>query len=306
LGLPQADIDVIRTGGEPARLIRHYGRTRILFPVDFSDSCVAMAPIIERAASVTSADVTLLHVLEPPSSGFELWIRPLPEVKEDLRLAAREKLHSFLQSEFPRSPRVLVEGEAGSQIARLAREQNFDRIMMPTHANVFRQMLLGSTAAKVLNDADCPVLTTHHAETISPRPIEHREWLCAVGLQEDSKRVVRYSFESAKAFGANLTLVHVISSETRGPIEFDLEDELQTEEGKTARRQIEEFLKGIGAKAPIHIIRGPIKDSLTEAAKRFAADMLAIGRSPQSGALGRMRDLTYVVVRDAPCPVLSV
>jgi nucleotide-binding universal stress UspA family protein len=280
---------------------------RILFPVDFSDSCVAMAPIVERTASIASAEVTLLHVLEPPSSGFELRVRPLREVKGDLRLVAREKLHSFLQSEFPHSPRVLVEGEAGSQIARVAREQHFDLITIPTHANVFRRMLLGSTTAKVLNDADCPVLTTRHAETISPRPIEHREWLCAVGLQEDSKRVVRYSVESAKTFGSNLKLVHVIStSETRGPIELDLKKELQTEEGQTAHRRIEEFLKEMGAHAPIHIIRGPIKDSLTEAARRFAADILAIGRSPQSGSLGRMRDLTYVVVRDAPCPVLSV
>jgi nucleotide-binding universal stress UspA family protein len=280
---------------------------RILFPVDFSDSCVAMAPIVERAASITSAEVTLLHVLEPSYSGFELWIRPLREVKADLRVVAREKLHSFLQSEFPHSARVLVEGEAGSQIACVAREQHFDEIIMPTHANVFRRTLLGSTAAKVLNDADCPVLTTRHAETISPRPIDHREWLCAVGLQEDSKRVMRYSVELAKPVGANLTLVHVIStSETRGPIELDLGEELQTDERKTAHRRIEEFLKEIGAKAPIHIIRGPIKDSLTEAASRFAADALIIGRSPQPGSLGRMRDLTYAVVRDAPCPVLSV
>jgi nucleotide-binding universal stress UspA family protein len=280
---------------------------RILFPVDFSDACAAMTPIVERTASIASAEVTLLHVLEPPSSGFELWVRPLREAERDLRLVAREKLHSFLQSEFPYSPRVLVEGEAGSRIAQVAREHHFDLIIMPSHANVFRRMLLGSTTAKVLNDADCPVMTTRHAETISPRPIEHRKWLCAVGLQEDSKRVLRYSIESAKAFGSNLKLVHVISaSDTRGPIEIDHEEELQTEEGKTAHRRIEEFLKEMGSHAPIHIIRGPIKDSLTEAASRFAADILAIGRSPQSGSLGRMRDLTYVVVRDAPCPVLSV
>jgi nucleotide-binding universal stress UspA family protein len=280
---------------------------RILFPVDFSESCVAMAPIVERTASIASAEVTLLHVLEPPSSGFELWVRPLREVKKDLRLVAREKLHSFLHSEFPHSPRVLLEGEAGSRIAQVAREHHFDLIIMPTHANVFRRMLLGSTAAKVLNDADCPVMTTRHAQTISPRPIEHRKWLCAVGLQEDSKRVLRYSIESAKAFGSNLKLVHVIStSETRGPTELDLEDELHTKGEKAAHRRIEEFLEEMGSHAPIRIIRGPIKNSLTEAARRFAADILAIGRGPQSGSLGRMRDLTYAVVRDAPCPVLSV
>jgi nucleotide-binding universal stress UspA family protein len=280
---------------------------KILFPVDFSDSCLAMAAIVERVASITSAGITLLHVLEPSYPGFELSIRPLHDVEEDLRSVARKKLHSFLQSEFPHRARVLVEGEAGSQIAAVAREHHFDLIIMPTYAGVFRRTLLGSTTAKVLNDADCPVLTTRHAETISPRPTEHREWLCAVGLQEDSKRVVKYASESAKALGTNLTLVHVISTnETRVPIQLDLQEKLQAEERKTAHRAIEELLKEIGSQAPIHIIRGPIKDSLTQAAKRFGADILVIGRSPQSGSLGRLRDLTYAVVRDAPCPVLSV
>ena len=280
---------------------------KILFPVDFSESCKAMAPIVERAASIESAEITLLHVLEPPTSGFELLTRPLQEVQKDLRLVAREKLQGFLQSVFPKSPKVLVEGEAGSQIARVAREQHFDMIIMPTYANLFRQMLLGSTTAKVLNDADCPVLTTRHADTISPRPIEHREWLCAVALHEDSKRVVRCLVEWAKAFGANLTLVHVISTgETRGHTEFDLEEGPQSEEVKSAHRRIEGFLKEIGVRVPLHVIRGPIKDSLTEAARKFAADVLAIGRAPQPSPLGRLRDLSYVVVRDAPCPVLSV
>ncbi len=36
--------------------------------------------------------------------------------------------------------------------------------------------------AKVLNYTDGPVLTTEHAETIVPRSLEHRKWVCAIGL----------------------------------------------------------------------------------------------------------------------------
>ena len=54
----------------------------ILFPVDFSPSCDAMAPFVKRAAAMLSAKVTLLYVLEPSASGFELLTRPLPEVEE--------------------------------------------------------------------------------------------------------------------------------------------------------------------------------------------------------------------------------
>ena len=64
-------------------------------------------------------------------------------------------------------------GDAATRIAEVERERGLDLIVMPTHAGVFRRMLLGSTTAKVLNDADCPVLTTQHAETIVPRRTEH-------------------------------------------------------------------------------------------------------------------------------------
>jgi hypothetical protein len=68
-------------------------------------------------------------------------------------------------------------GDPGTRIGEIARDEEFDLIIIPTHAGRFRQMLLGSTAAKVLDDAPCPVLTTKDAETIAPRPLEHREWL---------------------------------------------------------------------------------------------------------------------------------
>jgi len=62
----------------------------------------------------------------------------------------------------------------------------------------------------------------------------------------------------------------------------------------------------VGSHAPVRIAVGPIKDALIETARSLQADGLIIGRSSQSGAQGRLRDLTYAVVRDAPCPVISV
>jgi nucleotide-binding universal stress UspA family protein len=53
-------------------------------------------------------------------------------------------------------PRVLTLGHAATEIARVAREDGFDLIIMTTHAGKFRQTLFGSTTAKVINDADCP------------------------------------------------------------------------------------------------------------------------------------------------------
>jgi nucleotide-binding universal stress UspA family protein len=284
----------------------------ILFPVDFSPSCTAMASYVKRAAAIASAKVTLLYVLEAsasPASGFELLARPLREVEEDRECVARAKLDSYLSSEYPvdDSPRLLVAGEAAARITGVAKERGFDLIVMPTHAGVFRRMLLGSTTAKVLNDADCPVLTMQHVETILPRPLEHREWVCVIGLTPDSERVLRYASQAAETFHANLSLIHAIpAAEPSQPVQLDLEERVQSMERQAARDRLRELQRAVGSHAPVSIAVGPIKGVLTEAARKLRADVLVIGRSSQPGAMGRLRDLTYAVVRDAPCPVLSV
>jgi nucleotide-binding universal stress UspA family protein len=282
----------------------------ILFPVDFSPSCIAMAAYVKRSAAIFSAKVTLVHVFDLYShDALQLYVRSLSEVAEEQRNIAQDKLDSFLKSEFPvgECPRVLLSGAAAARITQLARTDGFDLIIMPTHASLFRRTLLGSTTAKVLNDADCPVLTTQHAETISPRQLEHREWVCAIGLDSDSQRVVRYASQAAESVHANLTLVHVIpGSGPDLPVELDLEERLQSEKKEAASRRIEELHSAASSHAPVSVVVGPIRDMLTEEARRLRADVLVIGRSPHSGVLGRLRDLTYAITRDAPCPVLSV
>ncbi len=81
-----------------------------------------------------------------------------------------------------------------------------------------------------------------------------------------------------------------------------------THEGaeKDARRRLDELLKTVRSGAIVHIAIGPVKEALLDAARRSAADALIVGRTPRTGALGRVRDLTYSLVRDSPFPVLSV
>jgi nucleotide-binding universal stress UspA family protein len=281
----------------------------ILFPVDFSPSCVAMAAYVRRAAAVFGVQVTLVHVFDLYSHASQLYVRPLSEVAEEQQNLGRERLDSFLKSELPldQAPRILLSGDAAKRIAQLAKTHKFDLIIMPTHAGFFRRNLLGSTTAKVLDEADCPVLTTQHVETITPRRLEHREWACAIGSDTDSERVLRYASQAAETVDANLTVVHVIPAS--GPallVELDLEERLQSPKREAASRRIEELQSAAGSHALVSMAMGPIKDMLTEEARRLRADVLMIGRSSQSGVPGRLQDLSYALARDALCPVLSV
>jgi nucleotide-binding universal stress UspA family protein len=279
----------------------------ILFPVDFSRSSIAMGPYVKRAAALYGAGVSLLYVYDAYShSGLEQYVRAPGEIAEEHELIARGRLDDFLHAEFPTAqyPRILAGGDVASAIAETAR--GFDLIIMPTHAGTFRRMLLGSTVAKVLNDADCPVATSQHAETIAPRPLDHREWLCAIGLSDDAERVLRFAQQGSAEAGAHLRIIHAIQSLDHEPATaLDLEEEIESAEQREARERIDALQKKIGCQLPVRIAVGPVKEALIEAIRRSEADALIIGRAPLSN-FGRLRDLTYTMVRDSPVPVISV
>jgi nucleotide-binding universal stress UspA family protein len=283
--------------------------TNILFPVDFSQSCIAMAPYVRRAATFFGATVSLIHVFDPASyNAFELVVRPNQEIAQDHQQIARRQLHNFLVDEFPHPlhHRIVVAGDVASQIAAVATD-SFDLVILPTHAGRFRRMLIGSTVAKILDDVACPVVTSTHAETIAPRPFEHRECVCALGLDDDAERVLRYVHTLSVEGEFNLQLVHAIQpAESSSPLSWGNAERFPSGAGDLALQRIAGLQQKVGSKAQVHIAVGPIKEALVQAAQRLDADVLAIGRGPQSDTHGRIRDLTYSVVRDSLCPVLSV
>jgi nucleotide-binding universal stress UspA family protein len=277
---------------------------KILFPVDFSPSCTAMAAYVQRAAALCGATVSLVHVCDLAShSGFELYTRPGNEIAEEHWNVAREKLEQFLIAEFPRakSARILLAGDAASVIAETAKKSEFDLIVMPTHAGRFRRMLLGSTVAKVLDDAECPVLTTQHAETVAPRSLEHRTWLCAVDLSSEAPRVLLSAKSVAAEVGATLSLVHVIPA-----VGVSAAADLTSAEQAAARQRLSYLATAAGFEGKAKIVAGAVKETLLHVTAESHADVFVVGRSARSGALGRMRDLAYALVRDSVCPVVSV
>ena len=86
----------------------------ILFPVDFSPSCLAMAGYVKRAATLLGAGVSLVHIVDPAGynalrTGLELYLlRPMAEVSEEHVAIGRERLDSFLTTDFPTAeyPRI--------------------------------------------------------------------------------------------------------------------------------------------------------------------------------------------------------
>lgn len=254
---------------------------RILFPVDFSGPSVGAARYVEAFAGRFDADLTLLHVDWPQYND------PLPSGPGD----KRDHLDKFLTKEFEyfRVRRLVVKGEPAETILQVAREEHSDLIMMPTLGmGGFRRFLLGSVTAKILHDADCPVWTGVHLENAPPLDkIEFHNILCAVNLDQHGRTVLQGASEFAEEYRAGLTVVHVTAD-------------------SDARSEVEEILRAVKIKASVVVEAGEVSQAVASVAARIRADLLVIGRSPSPGIFGRLRTHAYPIIRQSPCPVISL
>jgi nucleotide-binding universal stress UspA family protein len=282
---------------------------KILLPIDFSARSANAADAAVAVAEHFDSQITLLHVLAP---GFEVPIAPSAQrsvVHGCAREQAEEKMREFRCKEWHHLDveRVLREGDPARTIVDYAESEHIDLIMMPTHGyGPFRRLLLGSVTAKVLHDANCPVWTAvHNQEQLSQISAQPRRIAAAVELGPNTNNVLSWASRLSWEFGAPLSIVHV------APLEpWDEEDyiwpEWRNEVIGRARAELEKVLQTDGIEGEIHIEVGSIPETVVERTRIVGADLLVIGRGGHAGVTGRLPTKAYAIIRDAPCPVLSV
>jgi len=283
---------------------------KILFPVDMSESCTATAPFVEAMAKKYNAEVTLLHVLEMPSGLIPDWYGGAVPVIDTTAIwqAETQAANSYLIEKFQgiKVQRVIVEGEAAQSIDDYARENGTDLIMMPTHGyGLFRTLLLGSVTAKVLHDTQCPVWTGVHVEDAPAVSPEFATIMCAVDRTEDSVATMRFACRLAHDSQAQLFLVHAIPGAEVAPEKYfdsDLRQYLEVD----AKKTMAQLQETAGVAAPLYLGAGEVSHVVRDSALGNSADLIVIGRGRATRTLGRLRSNVYSIIRDAPCPVISV
>jgi nucleotide-binding universal stress UspA family protein len=282
----------------------------ILFPIDFSERTCGAVPYVEAMATRFGAHITLMSVASPiPFGGMVdpsgLVVMNLDDLKDDLQL----QLDGVLVKEFAHLPvhRIAELGDPAEVITQFAHSEGVDLIMMPTHGyGRFRRLLLGSVTAKVLHDAQCPVWTGAHME--KPPMRQHSAWrgvLCAVDGTPKSTPVMEWAARFSKETGATLRLMHAVPGAEAWPdrqFDIELENRLRTD----ARERIECLQRSVGVKAPLCIATGNVAETVRDEARRHGSDTIVIGRGVLDESLGRLRTHAYGIIRQAPCPVISV
>lgn len=288
-----------------------FSLAKVLFPVDFSDRCAGAARFVLALASRFQSQVTMLHVLPPPHyefSALEVGGAVLNELFANRAQQVARELDEYLAPEFEGVPvkRLLLEGDPAKMIVQHAASEGVDLIVMPTHGyGTFRRFILGSVTAKVLHDAGCPVWTGVHLETASAEgKVTFDRILCAVDLGRESEQALRWASAMAEAAGAQLTLMHALPAATP-PIEAP-DAECLKQARVEAEAALQKLAAGTGAKADILVEGGDTPKVVCDTAARLGASLLVIGRGSAAGVFGRLRANAYAIIRQSPCPVVSV
>lgn len=274
---------------------------RILFPVDFSERSRNAAAHVEAFANRFQAEVILLHVIEPPPEAYA----PLEAGWMDL---TSKRLDAYLEDEAWPAParRIRATGKPATKIVEIAHQEEVDLIMMPTHGyGPFRRFVLGSVAAKVLHDADCAVWTTAHMEEPgAAAKTEIRSIVCAVDLDDKAIHALRWAAELAREFEASFRVAHAAPAIEVRP-EMYIDAEFRTQMVEQAKQRVADLQREAGTNAEVIVHAGNTAMVIREIAQMHNADLLVISRGSH-GLMGRLRTHGYAIVRESPCPVLSV
>jgi len=275
---------------------------KILFPVDFSESCIGAARYVEAIAGKFEAEITLLHAVA-------MGERTLPQELLPLR---KKELDAFLADElkYYTTHRVCeIEDDPVAAIVDEARSWGADLVMLPTHGlGFFRRHLLGSVTAKALHDLDCPVWTSVHAEVAPPlEDIHCRRILYATALDSCSRHVLRWASWLAGQYDASLGIVYATVAIDPAVASVNIEEEFNRQVSAQVEKRIAELQTQAGTSAS-DVFIGPGKPEavVAQAVSDYGADLLVIGRHNGSGIDGHAFRNAYGILRESPCPVISI
>jgi nucleotide-binding universal stress UspA family protein len=280
----------------------------ILFPVDFSQMSDITAPHVRGLAQQTGATVTLLHVvpwlsgwygateLRPPVMGDES-LRELQDT-DMLALEAFQKKH-FLGL---RCFRHVKEGAVAETITDTAKENAADLIMMPTRGlGPARRFLIGSTTAKVLHDAPCPVCTSPHLRELGPFAGFHH-LLCTINRDEVLPDFLREAVDLASYFGSKISFVTAVPSTIGGSGE---KRRIRALDKEYPQADLHDQLGG-GLDCTVYVETGPVGEVVRRLVEDQAVDLVVTNRGHLQHPFGKLRTHAYEIVLESPCPVLSL
>lgn len=141
---------------------------KILVPVDGSEEAQKAVEITKELARCAQSSVTLLYVLAPltmvatAAPGEERILSAIPELlvfRQNEGNAILEEMEGKFALTDIKPEKRMIEGHPARSILSLAKDENFDLIVMGSRGlSRIAGFLLGSISDAVVHHAHCPVL----------------------------------------------------------------------------------------------------------------------------------------------------
>ncbi|MBI1223584.1 MAG: hypothetical protein GC180_13360 [Bacteroidetes bacterium] len=183
---------------------------KILVPTDFSEPANNALRYARTLASMTSAEVKVLHVFNVPVVDPYMPGDTLEMLMQEVKAASDTKMEALL-AEFAGISGECIHGFVIDDVIRYSEDWNADLIVMgTTGATGAKEVFFGSNASGVLAQSNIKVLSIPEAFTDHKKPSK----ICYASDFTGSEELQFQIFiDLAKAWDCSLHILHVVSDE---------------------------------------------------------------------------------------------
>ena len=145
--------------------------SRILFPVDLSESSTKIVPYVQTIADKFDSRIYILFAARVFDYFTSIYV-PHPSInkfEKELMEGAQKRLHEFVHEHFaafPQTQTAVVSGDASEEIIRYIQDNKIDLVIMGTHGRKgMDKVIFGSVAERVVKTAPVPVMVVNPYKT---------------------------------------------------------------------------------------------------------------------------------------------
>lgn len=259
-----------------------------------------LLPHVVTQAKASHAAVTLVHGVRTSV------LSPLPE--ETDAIAVEDDYSKQLLSEMKRSIElegipcsiVVKNGLPGEIVRREIERVGAGRLIIGAHSyRPCGPIMIGAVANALLTFAPVPICVIGPMMAASSLHTSPRRILHPVSFSGLSQKRAHFAAEVARAYGAELTFLHVMaSSVTASPYADDLETK--------TRRLLETFAEPSGLPVRIVMKYGEPLEEILGLAESEDSDLIVMGMRHKYPWWSTGNNIAYQVIAESFCPVLTI
>ena len=291
----------------------------IVCTTDFSDFSNRAVPFGVALAKEFGAKLYLCHVIDLSSVAMygEGFSDPLM-LESKIREYAHEHLQDLIGDADIDWESLTSVGHTADEITQIAKEKGADLVVSATHGRSgLKRLILGSVTERLMRTLPCPmyIVRSMERETAAAvaAEVKLRRILVGCDFSADSDLAIQYGISLAQEFQTELYLAHVL--------EPTVYKDMLTQQASSAdsdreglREKLTQKLNGMVPEDAKQwctpetlLLAGHPSDELIKYAVVHEVDLIVLGVRGHSVMESLLvGSTTDRVVRQAPCPVLSV